>query len=178
VSNKHGITPGGIEAQEARGQRQFVNSATLPRRCIGCTREQVERMGVVFGADVDALFVNVTLPDGWSKVPTTHSMWSELRDAGGHVRAGIFYKAAFYDRDAHMSLSRYINVTRRYYDKAEGADIGETDAVVINADGAVLFETARVPQNYFKSIDVIEAEAHAWADEHYPDWRDPLAYWE
>jgi hypothetical protein len=88
VSNKHGITPGGIEAQEARGQRQFVNSATLPRRCIGCTREQVERMGVVFGADVDALFVNVTLPDGWSKVPTTHSMWSELRDAGGACAGG------------------------------------------------------------------------------------------
>jgi hypothetical protein len=99
-------TPGGIEAQEARGQLDFVASETLPKEMLhGCTREKLEEMGIRFGDDVDDLFVSVELPDGWEKRPTDHSMWSELVDDKGVVRANIFYKAAFYDRNAHISLS-------------------------------------------------------------------------
>ncbi len=98
--------PGGIEAQEAQGQRDFVASATLPIEMLhGCTRRKLEEMGIKFGDHVDALFVNVTLPNGWEVRPTDHSMWSELFDADGSVRARIFYKAAFYDRSAHIFLA-------------------------------------------------------------------------
>jgi hypothetical protein len=98
-------TPGGIEAQEARGQKDFVANNTLPIKCNFCTREQLEEMGIVFGEPVDDLFVEVQLPKGWKKVPTDHSMWSDLVDAEGHKRASIFYKAAFYDRDAFIGLA-------------------------------------------------------------------------
>ena len=63
-------------------------------------------MGVVYGEDVDDLFVNVTLPPSWQVNPTDHSMWSELVDSDGVVRAQIFYKAAFYDRSAFISPVR------------------------------------------------------------------------
>lgn len=166
-------TPGGIEAQERRGQAEFVQGSKLPKKCIGCTWEQIEAMGVVCGDDVDDLFVRVQLPAGWTIEPTDHSMWSKLLDDRGRERAMMFYKAAFYDRAAHIGLSRYVRVTRRYYDAEQ-----ETDAAVLAADGAVLFESARVPQNHFKTINQIEAAAHAWIRANYPDHENPLAYWD
>lgn len=98
-------TPEGIEAQEAQGQKDFVANNTLPIQCNFCTRKQLEEMGIVFGEPVDDLFVEVQLPEGWKKVPTGHSMWSDLVDAEGNKRASIFYKAAFYDRDAFIGLA-------------------------------------------------------------------------
>jgi len=50
----------------------------------------------------------VELPIGWKKRSTGHSMWNDLVDDKGRVRATFFYKAAFYDRDA------FINFERRY----------------------------------------------------------------
>lgn len=164
-----------ITRQEAQGQRDLVNSAVLPKRGIGCTREQIAAMGIVFGEDADDIFVNVTLPDGWKKVPTSHSMWSDLLDAQGRKRAHIFYKAAFYDRNAHMSLCRRINVTRRY---------GEDDRVsaTVERDGVALFETTPITQGhdraYFDAIDAADLTATLWADAHYPEWRDVGAYWD
>lgn len=96
---------GGIERQEAVGQYELVNSDVLPAEVHG-NRGVLEADGVVFGDPVegDPLFVNVTLPDGWQKVPTDHSMHSDLVDAGGKRRANIFYKAAYYDRRADMMI--------------------------------------------------------------------------
>ena len=50
-------TPGGIERQEAAGQRMLVASAMLPKEIHGATREQLTALGFKFGADVDELFV-------------------------------------------------------------------------------------------------------------------------
>jgi len=62
-------------------------------------------MGIVFGEKVDDLFTSVTLPEGWHKEATEHAMWSKLIDDQGRERASIFYKAAFYDRSAFMSIT-------------------------------------------------------------------------
>lgn len=95
-----------IEASEARGQRELVASSVLPRQFNWCTREEFEALGFVFGEDVadDPLFRNATLPDGWRREGSDHAMWSYLLDQHGRRRVGVFYKAAFYDRKAHMSF--------------------------------------------------------------------------
>ena len=66
----------------------------------------MEAWGIVFLGPVpnDALFQYVTLPEGWHKQPTEHSMWSHLLDDKDRKRASIFYKAAFYDRSAQLHL--------------------------------------------------------------------------
>jgi len=99
-------TPGGIEAQEAGGQRDLCTSSKLPKIFNGGSRSELEVMGVVFGEDFDDLFINVTLPPSWKIEATDHSMWSDLVDDKGEVRANIFYKAAFYDRSAFISTVR------------------------------------------------------------------------
>lgn len=103
-----GGAPHLIEAQEARGQDQLCLSAMLPTKISDNDKAILEAAGVKFGEPEknDPLFCKAELPAGWSKQPTDHSMWSKLVDENGIERASIFYKAAFYDRDAFMSATK------------------------------------------------------------------------
>jgi len=98
----------GIENQEARGQRELVRSSQLPAKWGGYNQFDASRLYAQMGIEVigitedDPLFFKVILPDGWKKQATDHSMWSHLMDEKGRKRAMIFYKAAFYDRDAFI----------------------------------------------------------------------------
>lgn len=94
-----------IPQQEAKGQQDFVNSTTLPKNIRNGSKEQLEEMGIVFGEDVDDLFVEVQLPEGWKREATDHDMWNKLVNKKGEEQAMIFYKAAFYDRDAFISIT-------------------------------------------------------------------------
>jgi len=187
------LTPGGIEAQERAGQLAFIANEILPIKCNFCTREQVEGMGVQFGEPIDDLFVSVQLPDGWKKVATSHSMWSELQDEKGRKRASIFYKAAFYDRDAFISLD-----TRFRAGSAPvcGYDSPDYDFNATPTHGAVwdqgkiVWHTKQVAEKpgpdssredsltYYDLDDELKRQAVAWLTEHYPDYKDPLAYWD
>jgi hypothetical protein len=97
-------TPGGIEAQEAAGQKALVNSELLP---IDGLDEVAEKLGITYvRTEVDGIFYKAQLPAGWTKkAAPDHSMWSHIYDEKGVKRASIFYKAAFYDRSAHISLA-------------------------------------------------------------------------
>lgn len=99
-----GGNPKAIERQEAKGQQELVNSEVLPTDCNNWPK--LRELGVVMSGSVagDDMFMSVTLPAGWTKKATDHSMWSELLSEKGEVVADIFYKAAFYDRRAHMSV--------------------------------------------------------------------------
>lgn len=107
-----GLDPGGIYAQEAQGQAEVLNSTTLPTDTRGKDAD-FEALGFTFGAQVpgDPLFREATLPAGWSRKGTDHSMHSVIEDERGIARVNIFYKAAYYDRRADMSL---MNVAYRF----------------------------------------------------------------
>lgn len=99
--------PGAIEAMEAAGQKEFVESDVFPTEIAGKgSIQQLESLGFIFHEVVpnDPLFRYVTLPEGWSRVATDHDMWSIIRDEKGAERVGIFYKAAYYDRRAHAHV--------------------------------------------------------------------------
>lgn len=108
-------TDGYITGMEADGQRQVVQSDVLPADAPWAGTEKwgkapdvtLEDLGFVKGEPIadDDLFVRCTLPDGWSKKGTSHSMWSDVVDERGVTRVAVFYKAAFYDRHAHASIT-------------------------------------------------------------------------
>lgn len=155
--------PGAIEAQEARGQRELVQSSVLPADMSG-QRELFEALGFRFGelVDGDPLFINAELPPGWSKAPTDHAMWSSIVDEKGRVRASVFYKAAHYDRSAHMFLDR------RY--EARGVyPGGERTAIIVvdHANGETIWTGGPGARE----------EAYAWLDANRPDHRDVVAAW-
>lgn len=102
-------TPGSIEASERKGQEELTQSQQLPAKLGQHGRRVLEKLGVKFGVGYskgDALFVDAVLPAGWKIKATDHSMWSKLVDDKGREVGSIFYKAAFYDRDAFFDLSK------------------------------------------------------------------------
>ena len=79
-----GGNPGAIEEQEAQGQKELMNSTQLPAKVDEGLKKELEEAGVVFGEPDanDPLFCDATLPPGWKKQATDHSMWSKLVELG------------------------------------------------------------------------------------------------
>jgi len=174
-------TPGGIVAQEAAGQRMLVENGALLPKSFGPydppTREQVTAAtGIVFGEDHDDLFVKVTLPKGWRILPTDHNMWTTLYDDKDVIRARIFYKAAFYDRRADLHFDPRYNVIVKYNDAAGTRTITVQD----QQTGETLYAagTCNSDATGYVEYDRMQTAALAWLKEHYPDHRNPFAYWE
>lgn len=169
-----------IPDQEARGQSSFVNSTTLPSNVRGeNARETLESYGVKFleVVDGDPMFQHVELPEGWSKQASDHAMWSYLVDDKGRKRASIFYKAAFYDRDAFLNLNRRFSPIHDYTLR-EKEGVGVTRVM----DGEEeIFATEPVSaegREGYEVTDLANQAASDWLDEHYPDWMNPAAYWD
>ncbi|SET51723.1 hypothetical protein [Nonomuraea wenchangensis] len=103
--------PGGpsasIERMEAQGQREIVNSTVLPSRLNYGTEDELTALGFKLGDKVagDPLFRHAELPTGWKREGSDHAMWSYLVDELGRRRVSVFYKAAFYDRDAFLNVN-------------------------------------------------------------------------
>jgi len=158
--NAMGENGSGIEAQEAQGQKELVNSAQLPSKMgmSGDASDFYYSVGIkVIGeSEGDNLFYDVELPEGWQKKSTDHSMWSELIDDQGRKRAGIFYKAAFYDRYAFISPEKKITsrvdrigfINGDYsHDKETGRYASKSTpfcGVVKDYDETILFKTEEV----------------------------------
>lgn len=113
-----------IEVMEAAGQQQLVHSDIMPAQ----GSDALPALGFRIGefTDDDQLFVHATLPEGWSKEGSDHSMWSYVVDAQGRRRVSCFYKAAFYDRSAHCSVVRLASVL---YDAVEAPPEDHKDPV-------------------------------------------------
>ena len=108
----------GIYAQESAGQRELCKSDQLPTKLGGYDKENKAcQIYKELGFEVaeinksDELFVEVKMLKGWHKKSTAHSMWSDLVDDKGRKRASIFYKAAFYDREAYIYFENRFSVS-------------------------------------------------------------------
>lgn len=165
-------TPGGIERQEAQGQADLnENQNKLPKDISAEDKAALESIGFVFGEVVDEIFLACTFPEGWSLQPTDHSMWSNLLDPQGRRRAGVFYKAAFYDRNAHMRL------VARYRDTCNYERSDCTYYIVDNADGSVKHTVGVCGCSDWTAGDELAKQATEWLNTNLPDWKNPLAYW-
>lgn len=176
---------GAIERQEKKGQQQLVSRDYLP---VDAPWEQLEQLGFKRVGEVDRVLCEATLPEGWEKRASDHSMWSYIHDEKGRKRAAVFYKAAFYDRSAHLSLQqRYGCGTRPVGGWSADSDIYEGFVQDCGVDIHVSeskitrpsYETG-TPEEFRAHREAEEAlgkEARAWLTERYPDWTDPLTYW-
>lgn len=177
---KNALLSGGseaIEQQEKRGQLQLVGSQSLPTEGLELFRETIESNGGKIGDVVadDPIFTLVELPDGWEKETTDHSMWSKVVDKQGRPRASVFYKAAFYDRSAHISPDR-----RFYVSAYEECEEGHVKVCVKDACGEVTqsWQRAVGDDGDYAVREELRAKGKDYLDEHWPDWESPNAYWD
>jgi hypothetical protein len=174
-----GGNPAAIERQEAEGQKELVESLQLPKRCNSPrgvnAAEQYAKMGIkVFtGSKGDDLFMGVKLPKGWVKKATDHSMWCELIDDKGRKRAAIFYKAAFYDRDAFINFETRYQFATRYSDEKDEKGCKKSYYVVMDGDKELYVAGTCDGKNY----NELTVFCEQFLNENHPDWRDINAYW-
>lgn len=165
-------TPGGIEAQEKAGQESLLQTTDMPKE-LRPNRASFEKIGFKFGEDTDELFVSATLPQGWAREGSDHSMWTYIKDNQGRRRVAVFYKAAFYDRKAAASLEG-----RYHYGRDYSAPDDAPVPVGVFDCGKIIFKAGDAPRKYDPEIERdLEAKAQTWIEENYPDWADPTAYW-
>lgn len=159
-----------IEMSEQCGQDELVNSTALPSQLLHAhegTAELLLSWGFEFGEpfEDDKLFRPANLPDGWSKQASDHAMWSHVVDDRGRKRVAVFYKAAFYDRKAHMRVEPRYRVD--YADPPDGCDYHKK--LTDSKTGEVLFE-CKGSYHAGDHSDKIDE----FASEHLPqDWRHP-----
>jgi len=175
-----------IYQQEAAGQESFVQSETLPTDMSEDARNALEKSGVKFLGIIedDPIFQYVELPEDWKKIPTSHSMYTDLIDANGKKRASIFYKAAFYDRSARLNIERrfYIQIDyqRLREERIAQASVHDVEDVIFTSQEVSFEDATDLTEKYqLQDIAIEEAkeEASKWLEEKYPEWEDPSMYW-
>jgi hypothetical protein len=170
-------TPGGIEAQEKRGQEALVASTNMPKE-MSPNREAFEALGFEFGDDVDDIFVSAKLPEGWTRAATDHSMHSDILDEQGRRRVAIFYKAAFYDRHANAHLVPRFRVTSLYPKEDRRLEENEFLPVVVEDAGIEIHRLGEAKYiGDWELRDRLHKEGENWLNENRPGWDDPVKGW-
>lgn len=190
-----GGNPNAIYAQEAEGQQELINSSQLPvksnDRLEPNAKVAYKKMGIlvhpftdkiarIFKDQVnklnnDPIFVSVILPPGWKISDTNHSMWNNLVDHRDRIRANIFYKAAFYDRSAHINFIRRYAYTQEFIERDDINDMRSRYVIKDNATGNQLFVTETRNTHDWESR---KAECEGWLNEYFPKWQELTAYWD
>ncbi len=205
-----GFNPNAIVKQEAKGQEEFVESLQLPKKSNGDDEKNVAALYHKLGIQTfptskgDDLFIGAKLPKGWEKKATDHSMWSDLLDDKGRKRASIFYKAAFYDRDAFISFNkRYsiqvdrIGFIKNDYSRKDGEYASNSTpmcGVFKDWDNTIIFKTVEVDchiaykptggytKEYAEAYSELEArfrkECLEFMEKNFPNYLDIAAYWD
>ena len=95
---------GDLNLANERGAANFRREDVLPAKLRGVTVEELKELGFEVGelVDGDPLFRQAKLPESWTKDAGNH-YWTYILDEKGTQRFSVFYKAAFYDRDAFMN---------------------------------------------------------------------------
>lgn len=166
-------TPGGIERQEAEGQAKLVaNFDTLPKEVFPQSPDIAGILGFKILGEADEIFMRIEAPEGWQLKPTSHSMHSDLIDANGRKRAGLFYKAAFYDRRASLTwLPRYRETWKYEGETSVGYGIEDCET-------GEFVELRQFPENSTYEVEKpLREEIHEILQSRFPDHSNPLAYW-
>lgn len=106
---------------------------------------ELEALGFTFGPvlDGDRLFRTATLPAGWRREGDEYATWSYLLDEKGRQRVAIFYKGAFYGRDAFASIIRPTSrLTRQIWSEEDPGPVELDD--LLSADEAREYLTAEL----------------------------------
>ena len=178
-----------ILAQEKEGARQFRDSDVIPRRRDRISNEQLLKLGFKLGGNVedDELFQYASLPPGWTRKETGHDMWTRIVDEKGRERFSVFYKAAFYDRSAHMSGNVRYGYRTNYDAPIATVEIRDGDTVIQSFTKEVK-NTSRDKDNneankelrskYYDALTECEEHARRWLETHKPQYSDWTAYWD
>lgn len=164
-------------------------SEVLITKLVLCTEADLEALGFSFLEDVrcpQTVARHARLPFGWSKARRDR-YGVRLLDAQGRHRGSIVEALddPGYEGNGQMYLAPRFYVWSSI-GLPEFHKLGAVYRVVSNTGygETVLHETDHVdfqPLTTEQRIEVIQrlsSECEAWLDAHFPNWRNPVAYWD
>ncbi len=162
-----------IDLVNRKGQSDVVCDHYLAKN-MNPSREYWEKVGFTFDDnDSDQVLIKATLPEGWSlkKEEIYHTY---MIDDKNRTRGYMFYKAAFYDRDARMNLYTKYSVRTNYLES------GDTE-IYFGSKDEKLYVAGIITRGdpiRFTKEEKLREQARLWGKEYYPDYQNPLAYWD
>lgn len=106
VPNISGRSPRENVSIEEAAQRAVAENASWllakEQNMNGDSRQALEALGFTVLGEADDLFYQVQPPQGWDK--STQGYWTTVTDDAGNERISQFYKGAWYDRRAFLSI--------------------------------------------------------------------------
>lgn len=171
-----------LENMEVEGQQKAIRRNKMAKS-MRPEKEIWEQLGFKFSEiEDDDILYDATLPEGWSMQATEHAMWINILDPNGRIRGKMFYKAAFYDRRADMSLNCRYDIYTEHVDKDYSTRI-----VYFGNPEEKLFVAGQIKRRNSTGEEGLKAYreeqelreiATKWANENYPDWKNVNAYWD
>ena len=174
--------PNVLEHMEKEGQQRAVNNTMVAKKMFPA-RENWEELGFTF-TDIpgDNVLCKATLPEGWEMVAIDHSMWNNIIDEQGRVRGSMFYKAAFYDREARMELNQRYRIIIDYLDDHVTTEVyfgnPKEKVFVAGQIHKADFSSQESIDAYYDELRRLENLTKNYANLYYPNWRDETAYWD
>jgi hypothetical protein len=154
---------------EKRGQESLLASSHAPRNLLDPIAD-FELLGVKFGEALDDLFREVQLPPGWSKRISVPPYWIEIIDEHQRPRINVFYKAAFHDRRAEMT------VIPRFEFREDKKEDGRISVYVF--DRALNEVAQRAMPREHHEIRLSYAVLRASMTLNFPKWIHPAQSWQ
>lgn len=157
--------------------------ARLPRN-MKPSRECWEKLGFVFlddGGEYDKGYIDAVLPSGWVMRKTNHSLINEIIDINDSVRATVIFE----NENPSMNLACKYKAGYDYTDENNSKKVyyfGNEFEKIYIAGKVNKLEREKDNEELYKARiqleDTYQKIVEEFAKEFYPDYLDPLAYWD
>ncbi len=163
-----------------RGTPGAVASAPpwmIAKRSLGQTQDSktnLVALGFTEIKEYDDLFFSCQPPPDWTK--STEGNWTWVYDKKGRKRIVQFYKSAYGDTEAFLSLCPMFTISQATVEN------GYLVCKILKNDQ---FEDSFASREYDpndpwsrENLRVrLDKECKVWLDKKFPEWKNPLAYW-
>lgn len=176
---------GMIMAGEAAGAAAMRASKRLPKSGLLEHQEALEKIGFVFGDEIDKVLVAATLPEGWGLVGNNphDARHMALCDEKGRQRGHVFIKTTSYDYTGYVSWNSRFSVDTIVEDGRDKYDLGEDEEALLVGvvmDGSTEIyrtEPQSAPRRDYEVSDQLSKKARQWLLVKYPQADNPFEHW-
>ena len=143
---------------------QTNTTCKLPQ-CMSPSQEDFESLGFTFEDIGDNEMYGSSLPNGWTIQQAKDCLF--LVDEKNRKRGHIFYLNSY----IFMDLFRRFSINQHIVGKSF---LSPYKVFVGDFDGTCIFEAGKSTFHY----DALVSKAEDYLNTNYPEWKDPLKYWD
>jgi hypothetical protein len=145
-------------------------------------REAFEAVGFTFGDTVDKLFVFASPPTGWTHRVSNSATMNEIFDQKGRRRCMIFSDPTDKEPEPHATLIPRFTIMGVHENGGRAIrgvwGIYDAGREVMCFGAGVRSLRHKDFERYHRECFKAMEDAQNWLEEHRPDYKDPLAYWD